>query len=271
MLDDELATRAYSDDPAGWSVLTELGHFLRDWRGIVEGYWGLRATTCPADLPEAKWRALKEWAELSDVMMEMVRSMTVFSTNRLSARDTVGVIREGLAAHSRSPIVRQLLEIQVAEALSKRLRGAGTRASEVLAQLQPEPRNRHTNEYLTRLSDLYLAGFETEVPVVARAALEHALKECLQNRGASTSGTLEALLLRANGAGLLPEQRKRRPGDSQLAPRPSSPLWHADRVRSAGNYVVHTLPAFRPPDDGPSSAREVLASLAVALDSLYSS
>jgi hypothetical protein len=192
----------------------------------------------------------------------------------LEQRETLEILRASLRQAATNALTGQILELTFAKEALERLRGAGTRATRLLGQIQPEHHDKRAADYVRRATTLYMSGFEPEAAIMCRAALDHVLRQVLAERGVLESQpenqpSLDRLLEICAKSGVLPGRRNPRAGSRKSwDATPDSALWYADQIRRAGNYAAHERASFRPPDDGLKNAFEVIRALSKVLDHL---
>jgi hypothetical protein len=160
--------------------------------------------------------------------------------------------------------------LALADEVLRQASGAEGRLFRLLSVVRQAAVSDRAATFLKRATTLYLFGFEPEVAIMARGALEAALRERIGPkplRGAPDL-SLEELMEKAGETDVLPTLVRDKSPRGWYA-KSRSELWHADRIRLAGNFALHDKPGFRPPDDGIHDAYSVIRELTIVLRAVF--
>ena len=260
----------------------------------VKMYWndylnfhGLQNPQMTPDLPESSRVATRQLAELGATLNVCIRTLTtddrVLRLTRTYFEHLVpdfdwegsGADFEGYAKVLlvRSPVARDSLRIALGlEAAMVLMASAEDRAPRLIELLASRELNETSREYLARATRLYLWGHDPECIIMCRSVLEAALGHVLHERSDSdmSGGPLKQLIDEARKDKILRSWRRTRARRGWEA-KPGTILWRAERLRVAGNNLLHQLPELGVGDLTYESPRDALEDLSFVLSELFPS
>lgn len=265
----EAAEAEYEADTERWVPAGAVADSIVNWQQFLSDYWGLSADSPPDGAAYASWEEVRRCKHLSQSLLRALTQMPIPEPSALLDREQLAGLRRDLQSLSKIWLLNQLLELGLLQRVLNRATGAGERATRLLGQVQIGDLPVKAQSYLRRACELYLAGFDAEVAIMARAALEAAVRDRLVSSSAIRSDEridLETLLNKACGVGVLRGQQS--DGRDQQRDR-DTPFGLAHELRKAGNYAAHKSLEYKPADDGLANPFEVIRALSKVLDDLY--
>lgn len=274
ILDPDFAWTQYDDD-ADWSIWSWLKSEGEDWTRLIRDYWGIDETKCPEHLKFPTWESARVFSRVADRLLVSGRTLSLESSASAPSpvrltQEQLRTLQTTLRSLRSNPIVRDLIGVALAREDLTRAAGAEMRFFRLVSLMRQSAVSDRAARYVDRVTSLYLFGFEPEVAVMARGALEAALRDRLGQAFVKSSlpPTLEEMMAHAGETGVLPQLIKDRSPRGWF-PKARTALWHADRIRLAGNFALHDEPTYRPPDDGIHDAYNAIRELALVLRVLF--
>lgn len=271
--DDEFALDEY--DAADWSIWPQLRETVHLWRQTYKEYWGLDEGTPSDHVTESLVRDAKAAHQLAGLMLRMIKALTIAwsvepgeSVNLSS--DDLASLRKGFRAQKNHPVVKDRIALELATEFTEQISGADDRAFRLVGLLQGRSISDRSAHYLARVATLYLQGLELESGVMCRAALEAALLNRLKEYFEldRRPPSLDDLVRIAGEKNVLDGYEKsstKRGWRSRLG----SSLDRANRIRRAGNYIVHDFLSFPQEAGAISNAFECIRELMLVLQKLF--
>lgn len=245
--DDDFAFEEY--DTTGWSIWAELRDVVAQWEGTYRDYWALGKKR-GGHLTEEQARDAKSSHAIAQAMLRMIKALTIAGAADQGkainlTTSNLKWIRKVLRAQKDSAVVSDWIGLELAKDFVAQIDGASDRAFRLLGVLQGRTISDRSASYLSRVSTLYLQGLELETGVMCRAALEAALASRLEEEidADGFPPGLDELLRVAGETGLLEGYEETRSRRGWRA-RTGSPLYRADRIRRAGNFIIHDFLSY---------------------------
>lgn len=252
----------------------------RYWKQYLE-YWELQEDVEDPRHDEAARRLHRKLDAIGGAVRKLLHTLTPDADAVVAIRDFVDVSEaedpleaaaEVIRLVHETPIVRDSIRIALGfEAAEELLPRAEGRISDLLTLVAARSVSTRAASFLDRATRLYLWGFDPECVIMCRAVLEAALASRLADDldADDAAPNLDNLLRIAGGRKILQgfERAKNRKG---WRARKGSPLWRAERLKWAGNEVLHQRPevaASRSTDI--KDAREAVSELAWVLSELF--
>lgn len=264
------------EEMSGWLAL----HVADYWRRYLE-YWELEEDVADPRHDEAARRLHRKLDAIGGAVRTLLHTLSPDEAAVAAIRDFVDVSEaedpleaaaEVIRLVHETPIVRDSIRIALGfEAAEELLPRAESRISDLLTLVAARSVSPRAATFLDRATRLYLWGFDPECVIMCRAVLEAALTARLADDvdRDDPAPNLDNLLRIAGGRKVLDgfERAKNRKG---WRARKGSPLWRAERLKWAGNEVLHQRPEVvgsRSTDI--QDAREAVRELAEILTLLF--
>lgn len=248
------------------------------WKQYLE-YWELQENVEDPRHDEAARRIHRKLDAIGGAVRKLLHTLSPDADAVVAIRDFVDVSEaedpleaaaEVIRLVHETPIVRDSIRIALGfEAAEELLPRAEGRISDLLTLVAARSVSKRAASFLDRATRLYLWGFDPECVIMCRAVLEAALTSRLEVEVDDAAPNLDNLLRIAGGRKILHgfERAKNRKGWRATK---GSPLWRAERLKWAGNEVLHQQPevaASRSTDI--KDAREAVSELAWVLSELF--
>jgi hypothetical protein len=226
-----------SYEPEG-NLASWLSTFIDVYEQEFETYWGLAGGKPPPDVDEEEWRQ----GELLDTAARATaRSLESLHLHPDLVHQLTALHPGDHPVTAARELVTQVLpydrlEIELCRIAVDRLFPAKERLHKLVLLLRERPLSQRAGAYLDRAARLYLWGFDAEVAIVCRSALEAALHETISEEELSQSG------LKPGHHGFNFYQYLQ--GAERLGILPSEARAIGDEIRHSGNRAVHVAPGL---------------------------
>lgn len=250
------------------------------WRQYLE-YWEIQENVEDPRHDEAARRLHRKLDAIGGAVRKLLHTLSPDAGAMVAIRDFVDVSEaedpleaaaEVIRLVQDTPIVRDSIRIALGfEAAEELLPRAESRISDLLTLVAARSVSPRAASFLDRATRLYLWGFDPECVIMCRAVLEAALTSRLAGDVDvdDAAPNLDNLLRIAGGRKVLAgfERADNRKG---WRAKKGSPLWRAERLKWAGNEILHQRPEVagsRATDI--KDAREAVRELAWVLSELF--
>lgn len=252
----------YEDDR--WTLWEVLADEVDRWHDVYADYWGLREPGREEWESEEEWATYKRIDELAPRLFEATLALRLDALKQGDelfpplSPEAVAFARDLLRVYGESTMVRDRWSFSVAHDATRRLEGSPTRMAQLLNLVVAKRLNERTASYLSRVSRLYVYGFEVEALVMSRAALDTALQDVLPDErmeaiGFTRSGreySLSSRIAAATREGMFSQGQKKT----------------ATVLRLSANDALHDAPGFL--QEGINNALDAIEILADLLQAL---
>jgi hypothetical protein len=236
---------------------SEIGGFVNAyWNGFLE-YWDLYDTPTNSEPTDAERQRAVHFNRLGEALRESLHSLDLGANARAVIHEMLassGLSEEAIDSQagwvaqllSNHKIVRDCVQIQLAfEATDSLLGTAEKRFAPLLSLVRELKLAPRAQAYLDRATRLFLWGFDPECILMCRSVLEAALTSALDSviELDEPPPSLENLIRLAGEKGLL-DGYERAQNRRRWRARSGTPLWRAERIRWAGNRIVHDVPVI---------------------------
>lgn len=264
------------EEMSSWLAL----HVGDYWNHYLE-YWELKDDVEDSRYDDATRRLHRKLDAIGGAVRKLLHTLSPDAEAVVAIRDFVDVseAEEPLEAAAEvirlvheTPIVRDSIRIALGfEAAEELLPRAEGRISDLLTLVAARSVSPRAAPFLDRATRLYLWGFDPECVIMCRAVLEAALTSRMAGDldVDDQAPNLDNLLRIAGGRKIL-EGFERADNRKGWRARKGSPLWRAERLKWAGNEVLHQQPEVagsRSTDI--KDAREAVSELADVLSLIF--
>ena len=267
------------DPDEGMPVLEWIGAYVNTIWNEYQDYWELTDHVKNPQFSERQRNTNRKLDSVGEALRAFLFSLAPNPEARAQVRDFLDhfeiKVAEGDSArvmqalHS-NPIVRDSVLLSLAfEAADGLLPTAEARAADLVALVAMRQTTARAASYLDRATHLFLWGFDPECIIMCRSVLEAALVSRLEQaiNLDRPPPNLDNLIRLAGKHQILAGFHRAR-NRKGWAARRGTPLWQAERIKWAGNNLLHDLPAIggRPTDlPDARTAIQVLAELLTVL------
>ena len=264
----------------GQSLANELDTFLQSYWNAYRDYWQLQGSN---DASEKEIRSAEQLDRLGEAFRASLRSLRA-EPELLAAMSSILEKRANAGSYSQHDavtvaklfaaggMVNDCIRINLAfETVGELLHSAEARTATLLDLITVRDLSPRALAYLDRATRLFLWGLDPECVIMCRSVLEAALEAALGDvlELDQPPPSLENLIRLAGEHQLLDgyETAKIRRG---WRARHGTPLWQAERLRWAGNQVVHNIPDLATQHrDSIESAEGAIRELSKLLSALF--
>jgi len=242
------ALEAYNQK--NWSVWRELEDSVEFWRDIYLTYWELGGSNRPSYLPDVDSESVSFQHSMAPKILRMARTLSISAAREDGqpgaelTKSEESWLRVVLGDVSKSPVVRDYVALEVADAVLSRLNGAEERAIKLVSLVRGRGLGALASAYVKRATSLYVDGYNVEAAIFCRSALEASLGNRCSAWYDDNEGTPDLYrLLRIAGENGVLDGWEKWPKDRWSAKR-GSQLYRADQLRRMANHLVHEVPDF---------------------------
>ncbi len=236
-------------------------HLGAYWSSYLD-YWGLRGEAAPGEAGEEaggapEVRAVHRKLEaIGTAVRKLLHTLSPDAEAVATIRAFVDVAEdehpreaaaEVIQALRRTPIVRDNVRIGLGfEATGELLPRAEARIADLMGLIAARAVTPRAASFLDRATRLYLWGFDPECVILCRSVLESALTSRVSDEiELDGEPTLDNLLRIAGELEIL-DGLERTSSRRGWRAKKGTPLWRAERLKWAGNHVLHDQPEIEP-------------------------